>query len=58
MNNRFTVTRTVHVNQSIVIKAPTASKALELARKSKFKEWSQGDRSKRTNYDVTEFVSA
>lgn len=56
MSKRYTVTRTVEVNQAIVLKADSASKAIELSRKTKFKDWSS-ENGKRTNYEATEFSS-
>lgn len=57
MSKRFTVTRTVEVNQSIVLKADTEAKAIEASRKTKFKDWSS-ENGKRTNYSATEFTTA
>ena len=54
MANRYTVTRTVQVNQAIVIKADTPEKAIELSRKTKFKDWAT-ENAKRGNYKATLF---
>ena len=56
MSKRFTVTRTVEVKQAIVIKATTASEAIEASRKTKFKDWSS-ENGKRTNYNAVEFTA-
>jgi len=56
MSSRYTVTRTVQVNQAIVIKADSESKAIELARKTKFKDWAT-ENAKRGNYKATLFVA-
>lgn len=52
---RFVVTRKVHVNQALVVKASSASEAVELARKSKFKDWAT-ENAKRTDYNATELA--
>lgn len=57
MSPRFTVTRNVLVKQSIVIKAPTKAKAIELSRKTKFKDWSS-ENGERTGYNAVPFVTA
>lgn len=53
---RFIVTRTVEVKQAIVLKANTASEAIEASRKTKFKDWSS-ENGKRSNYNATDFVA-
>lgn len=54
---RFTVTRNVLVKQAIVLKASTASEAIELSRKTKFKDWAS-DNSQRTAYNAVPFLTA
>lgn len=56
MSKRYTVTRTVTVNQAIVLKANSKSDAIELSRKTKFKDWSS-ENGKRSNYEAVEFSS-
>lgn len=57
MSQRFTVTRTVLVKQSIVLRAETKAKAIELARKTRFKDWSS-ENGERTGYNAVPFVTA
>ncbi len=57
MSKRFIVTRNVDVKQALVVKAETAEKAIELARQSKFKDWSS-ENGKRSNYQATTFPVA
>lgn len=56
MSKRFVVTRTVTVRQAIVLKAENASKAIELSRKTKFKDWST-ENAQRSDYKATEFTA-
>lgn len=49
----FTVKRLVEVHQAIVIKARSASEAKELARKTKFKDWTTLYNKKRTGYEAS-----
>lgn len=53
---RYVVTRKVHVNQALVVKAGSKSEAIELARKSKFKDWAT-ENAKRTDYNATELTA-
>lgn len=57
MSQRFTVTRNVLVKQAIVLKASTASEAIELSRKTKFKDWAT-ENAERTGYNATPFKVA
>lgn len=56
MSKRFTVTRQVIVNQSQVIKADTAAKAIEASRKTLFKSWSS-ENGARSGYKAVEFTA-
>lgn len=54
MSQRFTVTRSVSVKQAIVIKADSEAKAIELSRKTKFKDWAT-ENAERSNYKAVPF---
>lgn len=56
MSQRFVVTRQVTVNQALVIKANNASEAIELSRKSAYKDWST-ENAKRSGYKAVEFTA-
>lgn len=55
--SKYQVTRTVRVIQTIAIKANSSSEAIELARKSKFKDFATLDNKKRSDYTATKLAA-
>ena len=51
---KYQVSRIVSVLQTIAIKAESPEQAIELSRKSKFKEWATVDNKRRKNYKAQE----
>lgn len=54
--NKYQVTRTAHVIQTILVKANSESEAKDLARKSMFKDFATLNNKKRTDYIATKLA--